>query len=187
MVKGKHVEACKMLLARARSRWRGTANGPTIVGDVALLAPSNEVPSSISYNSLHHNITPSFLIRNAKHKAELTGHRRSQLIQNLTQPLHTIQQYVSLPQHRLALRILHFRPICLDDPMYFVNGGMQTTGGDEAGEFATRPSSPCQYRSGTVSGCDYLSDEGKGMGTNVSMNSTETPKALLRLSSVKLL
>lgn len=145
------------IVARARSGWRGTDNVPRLsvtwplyLYVVLQCSPSirrvrSQSSVLISRNSLYHNITPSFLVQNAKHKAELTGHRRSRLIQNLTQPLHTIQQHVSLPQHRLTLRILHFRPICLNDPMYFVDGGMQTTRGDEAGEFATRPSSQYQY------------------------------------------
>lgn len=43
------------------------------------------------------------------------------LIQNLTQPLHLVQQNIALPHNRLVLRILERRPCRLDDPTDLVN------------------------------------------------------------------
>ena len=59
-------------------------------------------------------------------------------MQNLTQPLHLIQQHIALLHHRLALRILETRSSSLDDAVYLVDRSVQAPSGDEARQFARR-------------------------------------------------
>ena len=59
-------------------------------------------------------------------------------MQNLTQPLHRVQQHISLPHDRLILRVLDRGAVSLYYAVHFVDGAVETGGGYEAGEFAGR-------------------------------------------------
>ena len=51
--------------------------------------------------------------------------QKGTLIQNLTQPLHLVQQYTTLFHHRLVLRVLETWTGGLDDTVHFIDGGVE--------------------------------------------------------------
>jgi hypothetical protein len=62
--------------------------------------------------------------------------KKGTLIQNLTQPLHLVQQYIALFPYCFVLRYLETWTGGPDEVMHFVDGGVEAPCGDEAREFA---------------------------------------------------
>ena len=50
--------------------------------------------------------------------------KKKTLIQNLTQPLHLVQQHITLFHHCFVLRVLETWTGGLDDAVHFVDGGV---------------------------------------------------------------
>lgn len=102
------------------------------------------------------------------------------LVQNFTQPLHLIQEHVTLLHHGLILCVLERWACRLDDAVYAVDAGVQPSGRDEPGELAVEEAE--QY-----GGCQSVDEQAqKTRGTHVSINSIVTPNARPKLSSVRL-